>query len=172
MGQSIKESCSSSTSSYSVHLSDLIQSTNPTTATPLPYFRVFPAFSSPHFSKFPSAQHLELPSRRAMHRAIRAAAAAAGRALSPARASPSPPRAPGWGATRWLCSGREALSYDVVIVGAGPAGLAAAIRLKQLCRAADADLSVCVLEKGSEVGMPALTLPLLTSGAAMCSSFV
>jgi electron-transferring-flavoprotein dehydrogenase len=88
-----------------------------------------------------------------MHRAIRAAAAAAGRALS----SPSPPRgprAPGWAATRWLCSGREALSYDVVIVGAGPAGLAAAIRLKQLCRAADADLSVCVLEKGSEVGAP------------------
>jgi len=40
----------------------------------------------------------------------------------------------------------------VAIVGAGPAGLAAAIRLKQLCRAADADLSVCVLEKGSEVG--------------------
>ncbi|RLN19512.1 hypothetical protein C2845_PM02G09520 [Panicum miliaceum] len=92
-----------------------------------------------------------------MHRAIRAAAAAAGRALSPARASPSPPRAPGWGATRWLCSGREALSYDVVIVGAGPAGLAAAIRLKQLCRAADADLSVCVLEKGSEVGAHVLS---------------
>ena len=100
-----------------------------------------------------------------MHRAIRAAAAAAGRALSSARASPPPPRAPGCGATRWLCSSREALSYDVVIVGAGPAGLAAAIRLKQLCHAADADLSVCVLEKGSEVGMPARTLPLLTLGA-------
>ena len=91
-----------------------------------------------------------------MQRAIRKAAAATRRALSAAaRASPPPPRgplAPGWGATRWFCSGREALSYDVVIVGAGPAGLAAAIRLKQLCRAADADLSVCVLEKGSEVG--------------------
>ncbi len=44
------------------------------------------------------------------------------------------------------------MSYDVVIVGAGPAGLAAAIRLKQLAKAGGRDVRVCVLEKGSEVG--------------------
>jgi electron-transferring-flavoprotein dehydrogenase len=47
---------------------------------------------------------------------------------------------------------REAMDYDIVIVGAGPAGLGAAIRLKQLAAAAGAEVSVAVLEKGSEVG--------------------
>jgi electron-transferring-flavoprotein dehydrogenase len=47
---------------------------------------------------------------------------------------------------------RESMSYDVVIVGAGPAGLAASIRLKQLAAENGREIAVCVLEKGSEVG--------------------
>ncbi len=56
---------------------------------------------------------------------------------------------------------REAMDYDVLIVGAGPAGLAAAIRVKQLAEARGQDISVCVLEKGSEPGAHIL------SGAVM-----
>jgi electron-transferring-flavoprotein dehydrogenase len=52
---------------------------------------------------------------------------------------------------------RESMQYDVVVVGGGPAGLAAAIRIKQLAT----ETSVCVLEKGSEIGAHIL------SGAVM-----
>src|SRR5262245_48271276 len=47
---------------------------------------------------------------------------------------------------------RESMDFDVVIVGAGPAGLATAIRLKEVAAAAGTEISVVVVEKGSEVG--------------------
>src|SRR5579864_972412 len=51
-----------------------------------------------------------------------------------------------------MSGARESMEFDVVIVGAGPAGLAAGIRLKQLAVERARDVSVCIVEKGAEVG--------------------
>ncbi len=63
--------------------------------------------------------------------------------------------------TNLLDEPRDVMEYDVVIVGGGPAGLSAAIKLKQLAQAGNKEISICVLEKGGELGAHIL------SGAVM-----
>ena len=60
---------------------------------------------------------------------------------------------------------RDAMEFDVVVVGAGPAGLATAIRLKQLAAERSQEISVCVIEKGAEVGAHILSGAVIDPGA-------
>ena len=60
---------------------------------------------------------------------------------------------------------REKMNYDLLIVGAGPSGLAAAIQFKKLCKLNNKDFSVCIVEKGSEVGAHILSGAILQTTA-------
>jgi electron-transferring-flavoprotein dehydrogenase len=65
---------------------------------------------------------------------------------------------------------RESMEFDVVIVGGGPAGLSAAIRLRQLAIETGHDISVCLVEKGSEIGAHILSGAVFEPRALTSSS--
>ena len=60
---------------------------------------------------------------------------------------------------------REKMNFDVLIVGAGPAGLSASIKLAQLAKENKKELNICVVEKGSEVGAHILSGAVLETKA-------
>ena len=64
---------------------------------------------------------------------------------------------------------RESMEFDVVIVGAGPAGLSTACKLAQLAQANEQEVAICVVEKGSEVGAPTSEPFSTTHIATSCS---
>ena len=67
---------------------------------------------------------------------------------------------------------RDRLDFDVAIVGGGPAGLATAIRLKQLCQENDTNLEVAVIEKGAEIGTYFTFLPFLKYNQLCCKYLI